>query len=519
MKRLFSANIRNLWVWCLAILCWLPDLAAAQSASDQSDGSGPKPAAAAQATPPSKPVPQTSSAAGPQPSASPQAEPEPAIVRFLAQQRDALGRRCQLHHTAQSGTLTFLACGTAGVWVVRLGSDSGETPVLVSQQDLGGTARRFFRAEDRLWVEINTVRAQPIDLGDAVVAHGEPAAPSSSDAPPAPAPARALSPRPSQPQLPPEAPGKVVSQIDEELLVALPNPVRPGQHIALIGSNSAQHAEPEDQRVLAIGEVTRSWQNGRARVAIGTNEMVPLTAAARPTLAATTAGIFAPPRAAGIWEIGFLARPFLILEDLGVGAMLDAYVGYRSRANYYISAAIAPLALGVARAGGVGAVGAFVSAAFDTRLFELGLGVGGQTVNEPGFALDPGSGLLLTEQLRVGARDGAHLRFLSYVALFHSNFQFSSLRIEAQIPLGARTWLRLAGGGGTLGFGFGEIGLRLLMSGNGGPGSFFFTTVAGWAHLFRDCNAVLQAAGTEATSCNPASHTGPMLGAGGEFRL
>ena len=155
-----------------------------------------------------------------------------------------------------------------------------------------------------------------------------------------------------------------------------------------------------------------------------------------------------------------------MLEDLGVGAVLDAYVGYRGRAPFHVQASLTPLAFGAARAGSIGATAAFLSGAYDSRLFEVGLGVGAQTVNAPDFALNPGSGLLLEQQLRIGARDGAHLRFLSYVALFHSNFQFSSLRVEAQIPLGARTWLRLAGGGGTLGLNFGEVGLRVLMSGN-----------------------------------------------------
>jgi hypothetical protein len=425
------------------------------------------------------------------------------IARLVARQHDAFGRSCELQHVAGDGPLRFLACGNAGLWIVRI--EGGEAAI-VETRDMGGRVGPFFQANGRLWVEVTSVRAQEVSEGNHTVSPPSAAAPQAPAAVSVTAPATEIVAR-----------GRVVERQDDLLVVELPGPrVKPGTPVALVSSVSQGD---DEEQIYAVGRVVRSMV-GRARVAVGTNEHVPESAQAHVTSASVTAGIFAPPRADGVWELGFLARPFVVLDDLGVGIILDAHAGYHFRAPLYVEASIAPLALGTARAGAVGAFGAFVSGALDAHLFEVGLGLGGQTVNDPDFALDPGSGLLLAQRLRLGARDGAHLKFLSYVALFHSSFQFSSLRVEAQIPVGARAWLRLAGGGGTVGLALGEVGLRVLMTGNGGAGSFFLTTTIGWTSLFRNCNDVpITSSGAAADSCEQVTYTGPMLGAGGEFRL
>lgn len=406
------------------------------------------------------------------------------------------------------GPTRLLACGTAGLWIVRV---DGEDAVIVETRDLGGRVGPFFQANGRLWVEVTSVRAQELNVGDYAVSPPSAAtasAPAQAAAPGVAAPAPRVEPTPR---------GRILERTDELILIELSGPrIKPDTHVAFVSRlNDAQ----DEELVYAVGRVVGSTV-GRTRVAIGTNEAIPDDAQVYTSNAPLTAGIFAPPRAEGVWELGFLARPFVVLENLGAGVMLDAHAGYHFRAPFYVEAGVAPIAVGSARAGTTAAAAGFVSGAYDSRLFAVGLGLGAQTVNDPDFALDPGSGLLLLQRLRLGARDGAHLAFLSYVALFHSSFQFSSLRVEAQIPVGARTWLRLAGGGGSVGLGFGEVGLRALMSGNGGAGSFFLTTTIGWSNLFRLCNDVpLASPAPAANSCERIDYQGPMLGAGGEFRL
>jgi hypothetical protein len=256
----------------------------------------------------------------------------------------------------------------------------------------------------------------------------------------------------------------------------------------------------------------------RARVALGVDELVGKDSRVQPTSAEVTQSVFAPPRAAGLWEVSFLARPLLVLDELGAGGMLDASVGYRFRAPLHIEAALAPLAFASAREGAVTPIAGVISAFFDTHYFEIGLGVGAQTVNDPPFALDRGTGLTIAPRMRIGARDGAYLDVSSYVALFHSDFRFSHLRVGVQIPVGSQAWLLAAGGGGTMGLAYAEVGLRLLLSGNGGPGSFFLSTTVGGVSMFDGCN-VLREVQVTSESCTTHSYAGPMLGAGGEWRL
>ncbi|HET8934213.1 MAG TPA: hypothetical protein VFN67_12260 [Polyangiales bacterium] len=500
----------------------------AQPASSQATPApvapAPPPATPAPAskTDPAREVPETEATPKPAASSGSAHHEEPALTRLLSRQRDALGRSCELQQVASKGPLRFLACGAAGMWIVRV---IGDNAIALDMQDLGGRVGPFFEANGHLWVQVSSIRAQEIEAGvyelspPPAAAAPAPAQPASAPPPPPLASAAStLRPLPTpSPREEAYEPGRVVGRDDEQVVVAIPGPrLKPGTHVALV--SSSERASGEEQ-VYAVGQVAKS-AFGRARVVIGLNEDVPDNADARITLAPRSNSIFAPPRAGGVWELGFIARPFLVLENLGAGAMLDGYVGYRMKAPFHLQASVVPLAFGSARAGAAGALGAYVSGAYDAHLFEVGLGLGGQTVNDPDFALDPGSGLLLAQKLRLGARDGAHVAFVSYVTLFHSNFQFSSLRVDVQVPVGARTWLRLAGGGGSLGIGFGEVGLRALMSGNGGAGSFFLTTVIGWAHLFRECNEVPQVSGSAAaSSCTSVDYNGPMLGAGGEFRL
>ena len=52
---------------------------------------------------------------------------------------------------------------------------------------------------------------------------------------------------------------------------------------------------------------------------------------------------------------------------------------------------------------------------------------------------------------------------------------------QTQIPVSRGYWLLLGGGGGNVGYGYGELGLRVLLKGNGRAGSAFLTTTAGGA--------------------------------------
>jgi hypothetical protein len=450
---------------------------------------------------------------------------EPGLKVFLTHRTDALGRRCTLQGVASSGALRFVACGAAGLWVCRLFPDG--TATLLAEQDVGGSASGFFVQDGRLWVEVSSVRAQRIDFAETprlAAAALEPALPAlpppTAAAPPAPAPSPVAD-KPARLRAAPRAredleAARAVVVKDEHVIVDFGvDSVPVGDRVAFYEANAVSREEINGgyaPTLQAVGKVV-DVNAGRARVEIGLNERVRLDSRAEHTQLPATASTFAPPRAAGVWDVAFLARPFIVIDNLGVGGFIDARVGYHTQAPFHVEASIAPLAFATARSGVSVPVAALVSASYDSHVFEVGLGLGGQTVNAPNISLDPGTGTTLGQRLRLGARDGANIEAFSYVALFHSEFHFSALRVQAQLPVGRRTWLLAAGGGGDVGLGYGEIGLRVLMLGNGGADSLFLSTVIGGVNVFERCNF------SGGSVCNEVDYVGPMLGVGAEWRL
>jgi hypothetical protein len=456
---------------------------------------------------------------------------EAGVRTIVASHTDALGRRCELHGVAGSTSLRFLACGAAGLWVGRMHPDGSAN--LLAERDLGGQVTGFFVKDGKLWVEITSLRAQPLDLVSGAPISAAPSSAAPVEQVPLPKPAVAplnpylgaaaplSTPAPQHfshlPSVKPErANGSVVRTEPGSVIVNLgtADGVRPGEHIALYNDIHEQFAESEggvQRKLVAVGQVV-SASEGHARVQLGLNEQAAQGTSATRTQLPLTAALFAPPRSAGVWEVAFMARPFVVLDNLGFGAFLDASVGVRMKQPVHFEAILSPLGFATAKGGAVFPAAGVITGSFDSRLFEIGLGVGGQTVNAPDISLDPGSGLTLAQRVRIGSRDGIHLEALSYVTLFHSNFIFGNIRFQGQIPIGERSWLVAAGGGGQLGLGFGEVGLRVLMVGNGGVDSFFLTTVIGGVNVFQGCIV-------QNDQCTQIDYAGPMVGMGGEWRL
>jgi hypothetical protein len=275
-------------------------------------------------------------------------------------------------------------------------------------------------------------------------------------------------------------------------------------------------ASPQRQRI-AVGRVD-ALTPSTARVQLGLGEQVPVGAKAEITGDPVTASQLAPPRASGLWESAFLVRPFAVLDNLGAGLFLDSSLGYRTRDNLHLEVLLQPLAIGTADDGPTAAWALFGTASYDTHLFSVGLGVGGQSVNSPEFGLEIGSGITVVQRARLGARDGLSLEAFTHVVLFHSEFEFSDVRITGQIPMGRAAWLRLSGGGGLMGIGYGEVGLRVLLEGNGADESLFLTTTIGGVGLFEEeeiCDGFGNFGGCE---FNDLDYAGPMVGIGMEWR-
>ncbi|MFO7180330.1 MAG: hypothetical protein DIU78_016635 [Pseudomonadota bacterium] len=297
--------------------------------------------------------------------------------------------------------------------------------------------------------------------------------------------------------------------------------IRDGHSIELVDTRTEKLGSERAERrtVLAVGVVTVVAES-TSRVRLGLNERVPVGARARLVTTPPTRRRVAPPRIGGFWEIEVMLRPFLALDEFGGGMLSDFSAGYRFESDLHFEVAFRPLAFGTAKdTPAIAPVAAFAKLGYDRESFAVGLGIGGQTVDSPDLVTPSGSGTLFVQAARLGARDGLHLDCRSDIVLFHSRFMFSGFAATGQIPVGDVTWLVLEGGGGSAGYGYGEIGLRALLRGNGDRGSLFFTGSVGGVGLFRQVESTCGSPNATFSCAAPVEYAGPMVGAGVEVRL
>ncbi len=493
--------------------------AAAQPAATHPSGAATPPPPASTATTPVKPAAPPARGRAPSPGT---AAPAPSFDAWLPAQRDTLGRACN-RRTLVEGTRIVVACGAAGVWIVEPQPDGGFA--LLDTQDLGGDVIGLFERDGMVWAEIARLEARPVRI-DAVSTRAFPTEPST---PPTsverPVPSRPVAPPPlavvPRPVRTPE--GKVTEASLGEVVIDLGSNqgLKHGDRIELSETTSEDvGGELASRRsVTAVGVVT-AVAPGFARVQLGMNERAPVGATARFVTRDRTQSRVSPPRLSSLWEVAFRVRPFVTLDGLGGGALTQASVGYRFDAPVHVAAEAYPF--GYANGKGTPAVvpvATFVSASYDHEVFEIGLGLGLETVNDTTFQVDAGTGTLIAQRLRLGARDGLNLDLRNDVVLFHSSFEFSGLVGSALIPVGSSSWLAFEGGGGTAGYGYGEVGVRSLLRGNGDRGSVYFTVSVGGVTMFEDRTRTCGGPGFTFECGDTVTYGGPMLGAGGEWRL
>jgi len=413
--------------------------------------------------------------------------------------------------------------------VVALDEAAGDR--LLARRHFDGSVTGVFMLGAEIWVELQTRTARPLgSVEEDLVA---------SSATPAVSPGLALS---NEPLLPADAPpipdllppppiadtplgtvqvavsGRVLWSEGGQIVVDLgrDHGVVPGSHIEL--SVRADDESPlgkfERRDALAVGRVT-SVMAEKSLVEVGIGETIPVDAQAIITTRPLTSSRSAPPRVAGIWTVAAVVRPFFVLEQLGFGALNEVSVGYQASGPLRYQLQLAPIGFASAGDGTTFTALAIGVVSYDTRLFEIGLGFGAQTVNYGDF--DPGSGLTVAQTLRFGALDGLNLSIRNDVSLFHREFGYSAFTGQAQIPVAERGWLVLEGGGGSVGYAFFELGAKVLLSGNGTRGSVFLRGTVGYAVLDENLtSAELASASSDTTEIY---YAGPLIGLGAEWRL
>ncbi len=250
--------------------------------------------------------------------------------------------------------------------------------------------------------------------------------------------------------------------------------------------------------------------------------------------------LMAPPRRGGLWEVSAMAGAFVNFGPVAGGATAWASVVYRFDVPIVVRAELAPLGIAIGNsqtvnmnAPGPNASGVMSVAAghllvgLDTQYIEVALGGGGATFSKQAFdssAAPVTGGASIVEEGRIGARDGLAVNLESVAVAANNQFQFGSFVASIQVPLTSKLMLIARGGGGNVGLQFGDLGARMVVQGDGGPGTIALTGFVGGAGIvvYGACSASSVTPGITqfdgSSSCTSTSLGGPSLGGGLEWR-
>ena len=228
---------------------------------------------------------------------------------------------------------------------------------------------------------------------------------------------------------------------------------------------------------FAVGKINKV-NNNTFHVAVGMNEEVPVGTVGYLSNHTATGSLEAPPAGAYPLSAALVLRPWLGLNGAESGVLVDAFVRIRLGAKAKLTIATEP---SIPAFGSVAPViEAYVAPSISMRLAEIGFGIGmGTALGEQSTA--PQLGVLFTPILRLGSEDGLFLRMRTSAVLASGIASFGSFRAEGQIPLTYGLWLLLGGGGGQRSYAFGDVGIRMLMSGTGSRQSWFAKVLIGAA--------------------------------------
>ncbi|MDB4995035.1 MAG: hypothetical protein JWM74_2467 [Myxococcaceae bacterium] len=230
-------------------------------------------------------------------------------------------------------------------------------------------------------------------------------------------------------------------------------------------------------------------------------------------------GLAAPPRHASLWEIHAGTRAFLPIGNIGFGLLGSGSVAYRFDAPVAVYGELTPLGIAGGKQGTIGTAAAHGIVSLDTHLFEIGLGLGAATLNSP--SADKATSPSFAQLARIGARDGTAFFGRSNIIVDNDKFAIGSITMTGQFAVSPRVWFMVDGGGGPIGFAYGDLGIRYMLHGDLGPGSFFITGTAGGAGEFKSIRKLTTLPGGTSyyQRTKSADYGGPALGVAFEWRL
>ncbi len=467
--------------------------------------------------------------------ATPEPAPEPGtaflrgesiVLQLDATRALGLSLGCRGTSLLRVGDRAHVACGEAGAVEVALGPPLE----IVARRSFDAAVTGFFELDGAVWVRLARFEARPLHHVAPDVALLQPAPTPTPATPPTFVPlAKAPPMAPVQHHLPIVArhAGRVVVEAVDGVVFER------GQHIEIFTDTTidlGDGAVGKREACIAVGRVTVVGER-RAEVELGLGERVPEGASARITEKPISSSRYTSRRLSDILDLRFAFRPFLAMDTVGFGSVNEIRATWRFDAPFALHATLDPAGVGFAELGNILALAGSVVASYDTDYFEIGLGLGWSAITGGfGFADEVGSfdggdfefrrvrdGFALSQMARLGSLDGIHLHVFNTFLFDGDAFIYGGTRASAQIPVADDLWLIIAGGAGAAGYAFGELGLRVLVHGNGDHGTLFLTPTLGGAGLMGETEETCSW-DTERVCVQSISYAGPMVGIIVEYR-
>ncbi len=203
-----------------------------------------------------------------------------------------------------------------------------------------------------------------------------------------------------------------------------------------------------------------------------------------------------PPRVAGVSEYIVNIRPGVPIGELGVFMVSDALFVHRFDIPMAVEVGLSPLGIGVTTEGTAATIAGHAILSYDHQLFQIGLGGGLASAGiQPGApssissldqAPDGSVAPMLLLYGRLGSRDALNFTLRTSLLGLSTGFELGGFDAQIMAPVPSLiedAWLVARGSFQTTGYGYGELGLRMLLSGTGNAGSFFVTPVIGGAAI------------------------------------
>jgi hypothetical protein len=427
------------------------------------------------AAPAGGPPPTAAGAPTPAPPAFPTAAPEPppsaASTEQASLQREWSRLGCPPSSLLELHRSHYAACGSA-IWIGVLGGD-GRLHVVEARQ-AGAAVRSLFVRDDAVWVE----QADQVALPLARLPVLQPPAAEGSD----------------RAGIDPGLIGHVVEVHDDQVTIDLgkQHGLQVNDHIELYEmSRPDGDIDLDAANQLHLVARVSVVANERSRLTLGMGEVAKVGMAAHYSEAALSANNSSPPRTPGLLVLEAGLRPFLPIERVGVGLLSELAITYFAEFPLYLRAELRPFGGRIGSGSDSGVFGTFGEVGYDHTYLGIGVGAGAlyyQKEFDDGSARRADGAIALGALLhvRIGARDGVNAQLTTAFALRDDRWNFGFFDLTGQTSVGNRSWLTGGiGGGPGAGFLYVELGLRLLVSGNGQAGSLFIRPSVGLAGIDR----------------------------------